>query len=356
MMRRLGGWFLLAALFVLPVLANDPSPEALIEAGHWKRARVLVERQAQSNHNDAQAAYLLSQVKLAYGQKDEALKLAEQAVALDGRNSMYHLQLARVCGETAQSAGMFKGMSLARRFRNEAETAVSLDPKNVQAKVALKEFYWRAPGIMGGDKNKARALVEEILRLDAARGYLARAQMAEQEKDTAKAEAFYRKAVEANPRFYPAVISLANFYASDPSKKYDLAEKYAREALQVEPDRAGPYSLLAIVLASQEHWPDLDRVLAQSESNVPDNLNPHYQAGRVLLVGGKDLGRAERYFRKYLTQENEPGTPTLAHAHWRLGLVLEKQGRKPEAIAELETAVRMKPDLDDAKKDLRRLK
>jgi hypothetical protein len=36
--------------------------------------------------------------------------------------------------------------------------------------------------------------------------------------------------------------------------------------------------------------------------------------------------------------------------------VLEKQSRKPEAVAALETAVRMKPDLEAAKKDLKRLK
>jgi hypothetical protein len=38
-----------------------------------------------------------------------------------------------------------------------------------------------------------------------------------------------------------------------------------------------------------------------------------------------------------------------------LGLVLEKKGRKPEAIAEVETALRLKPDLEEAKKDLKRL-
>jgi hypothetical protein len=39
-----------------------------------------------------------------------------------------------------------------------------------------------------------------------------------------------------------------------------------------------------------------------------------------------------------------------------LGLALEKQGRKPEAIAALETAVRMDGSFEPAKKDLKRLK
>ena len=45
-----------------------------------------------------------------------------------------------------------------------------------------------------------------------------------------------------------------------------------------------------------------------------------------------------------------------ARPEFYLGLLLEKQGRKAEAIAELEQAVRMNPDFENAKKDLKRLK
>jgi tetratricopeptide (TPR) repeat protein len=71
---------------------------------------------------------------------------------------------------------------------------------------------------------------------------------------------------------------------------------------------------------------------------------------------GKDLARAERCFRYYLTRDPEGNAPSHAQAHWRLGLVLEEQGRGKEAIAALETALRLRPDLEDAKKDLARLR
>jgi hypothetical protein len=60
--------------------------------------------------------------------------------------------------------------------------------------------------------------------------------------------------------------------------------------------------------------------------------------------------------RKYLTQEREAGAPTHGVAQWRLGLVLEHQGRKADAIAAIEAAVKAEPSLDSAKKDLKRLK
>ncbi len=105
-----------------------------------------------------------------------------------------------------------------------------------------------------------------------------------------------------------------------------------------------------------QRWPELDALLAEAEKAVPDDVGPHYQAGRVLFQAGTDLERAERYLRKYLTQEPEGSEPRPAAAHWRLGQVLAKQGRKPEAISELQTSLRLEPDFEPAKKELRRLK
>jgi tetratricopeptide (TPR) repeat protein len=151
-------------------------------------------------------------------------------------------------------------------------------------------------------------------------------------------------------------MSAAGIYRSPERNRQDLAEKYAREASKLEPGRAGPYRVLAAVLARQQQWAELDQVLALAEKNVPDNLSPYVEAGYTLYTQEKDLPRSERYLRKYLTQEPEPNAPQPAVAHYLLGLVLEKQGRKQEAIAEINTALRLKPDYENARKVLKRLK
>lgn len=61
----------------------------------------------------------------------------------------------------------------------------------------------------------------------------------------------------------------------------------------------------------------------------------------------------KRFLRKYQSIEPEGGAPGHAQARWRLGQLLEKEGRRAEAIAEIEQAVRLTPDLEDAKKDRR---
>jgi tetratricopeptide (TPR) repeat protein len=151
-------------------------------------------------------------------------------------------------------------------------------------------------------------------------------------------------------------MSMCRYHATEARKQWAEAEAQARAALALNPRRVAAYAALAGLYAHLERWDDLDRILAEAERAVPDNRSPHYQAGRTLLTDGRDPARAERYFRAYLAAEPEIGAPTRAHAHWRLGLVIEKQGRKTDAIAEVQQAVTLKPDLEEAKKDLKRLK
>ncbi len=354
-----GSWLLCIALLVpIPARAafEGSSLEALMECGHWKQARALVERRAGTDPDDAPTAYLLSRVRLAFGDLDTALSLAQKAVFLDGGSARYHFQLARVYGDMAERAGTFKQLALARRFRREAEAAVALDGSYLEAKLGLMEYYARAPRIIGGDRDKAAELAEDIARRDASEGYLARKHLLRKGHDDAEEEALDRKAVASNPRSYEIQILLADFYASDARRRYDLSETFARAAQRLDPGQIGAYVRLARQYAAQQRFSELDAVIVSSETNDPDDLSPLFEAGQALLSSGRDLPRAERYFRRYLAQEPEAGAPALPLAHLRLGLVLRAQGRKAEAIAEIETALRLRPDLPEASEELRSLR
>ena len=337
---------------VAPAMASDVSLDALLEAGHWKRLQRMAEPQAADKQNP-QAAYFLSCAKMAFGDLDGALELAQRAVSLAPGNSRYHQQLAVVYGLKANRASFLKKMSLGGQYKAELKKAVELDAKNADALWELMEFYWHAPGIAGGDQNKARSLAGDIMRLDAARGYLALAELSAPEADI---EDYYRKAAQADPRSYHAQMRLARLYLSDKRKNYELADKHAQQAVSLDPGRIGAYKVMAVVRVRQEHWQELDLLLAQAAAKVPDDLSAHFEAGLQTLLIGKDPARAEQYLRKYLTQEPEAGAPSVSQAHWRLGQVLEKQGRKTEAISEIETALRMEPNLEGAKQDLKALK
>jgi tetratricopeptide (TPR) repeat protein len=304
----------------------------------------------------------LSRYKDAAGDADGAFALAQKALAIDPKNPDYHCLLSLIHGRQVLRAGLLRKIGLARRVRKEAETALQLDPQHVEARLILIEFFRRAPGIIGGDKAKARRLAEETVKLDPVRGHIAMANFAREARQDSLADESYKKAVEADPRSYHALITLARSYGYGAQRNFDLVDKYAREAMAVDPGRAAAYDLLAQNLARLERWPELEDMLTQAERNVPDNLSPYFQAGRVVFQQGKDFERAERYFRKYLTQEPEPvfgaRSPMSSHAqtYWRLGQTLEKLNRKAEAVEALRTALKLDPELDGAKKDLKRLR
>src|ERR1035437_1131216 len=342
------GRFLLAALGAT-LLTAQPSGQDLIDGGHFKRLRALV---ATRNANDPETLFLTAAVKHLWGDLDAAEKLAERAVAADPKNARYHYRLAQIEGEKAQKASVIHQFGLARRFKKEAETTIELDPNHVRALQAMIDFHLQAPSVIGGDKAKARAFADQLMKIDPAEGYRAQVTLSRFDKQDGRIEELLRKAVEVRPGSYDARMALGDWCGNH--KKFEEAESHAREAVRLRPDRAAPYGLLAAVLVQQDKWTDLDAALAQSEKADPDNLIPYLRAAGNCLGRKVELPRAERYARKYLTQEPEPRSASFAATHRLLGLVLEQQGRKPEAVAELQQAVKLDPN-SQAKADLKRL-
>jgi tetratricopeptide (TPR) repeat protein len=357
-MVQRSGAFAVAGLALMAgvVWANDGSPDALIDGGHWKRLAAVAEQRLRANPNDARANYWMAFAKFEYRDYDGAEPYAEKAVALDGKNADYHFMLGAIAGRKAENSGNpFSRWGLARKVKREFDTAASLDPRHVRARLALIDFHLEAPGMVGGDKKLAYQYADEILRINAARGWLAKARIARKEKQTDQLESLYVKAVEADGRNYAARMALAGFYAAGASPKLELVEKHAREAVGIDAGRAGAYGQLAALYAHQQRWKELDAILAQAEKSVADNLSPYFFAARNLALKGVELARAERYLRKYLGQAPEPDAPSHAQAHWRLGNVVEKLGRTEEACREYREAVRLDGKLEEAKKDLKRV-
>jgi tetratricopeptide (TPR) repeat protein len=333
----------------------DEDVARLMKTGRWREARAELERVTAASPNDAKALSQLALVLDEYDETKRALELAEKAAELDPKSAECRYAVAAVVGGQAQKASVLKQLGLAKRFKREAEATAALDPKHVDARFALMVFHCKAPGIAGGDRKSARVMADQIAAIDPVQGWMARARLAQETKDTTAIEGFYRKAMEAGGS-YEARMALAGWVATTQRKGWDEGEKLALEARESDPGRSGAHSALAQIYAVQKRTADVEAALDRARRDVPWTRLPEYQAARVTLLEGGDLARAEQWMREYLTVEPEPGTPTHAHARWRLGLILEKQGRKQEAIAEVQSALKMKPDLDEAKKDLKRMK
>jgi len=316
-------------LFPAVSLAQLTDAEKLIEAGHWKKARTLVEDRLRLSPGDALSTYLLSQIHHAFGDDATPERLAEKAVALDGHVAKYHRQLAETLGLQAQHAGPIQLVFLARQFHKELDLAMSLDPRDIQAQRDLLEYYLVAPGLAGGDIQKASAAAEHIASLDPVEGFLAKARVAQVRKQTAQAEGFLRQAAGIQPPSYRAHVELARFYLAKDHVNPSAAELAAKDLLKVDRTRVEPYVFLAEAYAERGDWNALDALLSESAQQLPDDLAPYYRAADALLT--RDPARAERYLTTYLSREPEGNEPTPAEAKRKLGLALQLQGKRTVA-------------------------
>ncbi len=252
---------------------------------------------------------------------DAAVKAFEKAVAADEKNADYHLWLARALGVVAQKANVLRQPFLARRCKTEFERTTQLDPSNIPAREGLLQFYMLAPSVMGGSMAKAHEQAEAIAKLSKLRGHFARGAIASKDKDVPTLERELRAAWVESPDSLAAVTSWANFLVNN---------KRADEAVPV-----------------------VDKFLATQKDNVVAQV----WLGRVTTAAGKQLDRGEQALRAALASPalGADGNPAPASVHFRLGELLARKGDKAAARQSFETALKLNPKLDQARKALKEL-
>jgi hypothetical protein len=115
-------------------------------------------------------------------------------------------------GEKASRAEFLNAYSLAKRVRAEFEEAARLNPRNAEALAALGEFYYSAPGVVGGGAAKAEGVAAQMDKIDPVRAHELRGGIAEQRKDNSTAEREFKQSIAGSA--HPALqwMTLASFY------------------------------------------------------------------------------------------------------------------------------------------------
>jgi len=306
----------LAAVAAAPALAPGVQ---LFEGRRYEEARKLFEPYVAKNPRDADAVAYLGRTWFFLRDYEKAVDWLEKAAALAPARSEVQLWLGRAYARRAVEASLFSKPGLAKQAKEAFERAVELDANNLDARDDLLQFYLQAPGFMGGSVDKAREQAAEIRKRDATRGVLSSAAIRVHEKDAAGAERELTEAIQKSPAEPRLRLGLANLYQSQ--EKWDAAFDAAEAVLKTD----------------------------------PDNWDALYSIGRTGALSGKRLDRAEECLKRYLGHTPGPDSPPLANAHYRLGLVYEKQGNKAAARGEYQTAVKLDPKLKDAKEALAKL-
>src|SRR5262249_49820348 len=115
----------------------------------------------------ASAPTPLEELRAALETRDlpRAVKAGGAAAAAEPASPEANDLLGRAYGLTAEHAALLDQMRLAKKARACFARAVELDPDNVPALSDLARYDMRAPGVLGGGKTKARALIERVRTL-----------------------------------------------------------------------------------------------------------------------------------------------------------------------------------------------
>lgn len=318
MRRRIAtGVLLLLMMPLLGTAAQDPAGTAkqAYEAGRFAQAIATHQQAAQTDPNNAALHYWLGRCYYELHNYQQASEELEKAIKLDGNNSDSHFWLGRIYGRLAET---HHSLWLGIRTRKEFETAIKLDPKNVEARRALVEFYGGAPWIVGGSKNKARAQIEAIAAQNPMEGYLAQGDFDHMVGDATGAQADYQKALSVK--------------AATPVEYYEVADFYA----------------------SQHNAAQLERAVDNVLHVAPNDPRLSYYQGILLAIQGEKLEEAESYVKAYLASTvNRSDYPSHADARTWLGHIYEQLGRRMEAAEQYRAALEIDPDSAFAKQSLR---
>ncbi len=98
-------------------------------------------------------------------QYEKAVSLLEEAITLAPEQADYYHLLGKSYGRLAEQASWFTALPLARKTGHALERAVALDANKIQALADLIDFHQRAPGIAGGNAERAKFLHKRLMEL-----------------------------------------------------------------------------------------------------------------------------------------------------------------------------------------------
>jgi len=307
-----------AVLTALLPAAAIASAKDLLASGQVDKAIPVLEKQISASNTDAESHNLLCRAYFMIGEWDSGIQSCERARDLDPQKSLYHLWLGRIYGEKADRAGVFAAAGLAKKVRSSFERAVELDPKNWEARTDLAEFYFEAPGIVGGSKDKARAQAEALMRLNPGMAHWVLGRIAEKNKDMDAAEHEYRAGIAATQSGIRAYFDYASFL---------------RRANRLD---------------------DMVVALRQLESGPIDRPESLMDGASLLLRTEREYALAVRLLRRYFAYGPVEEGPAFK-AHNLLGQLLEKQGDRRAAADEYRAALALFHNYKPAAENLKRV-
>ena len=269
----------------------------------------------------AQSLLLLARAAAERGRMDSAYTLLVRAVDAEPNRAEAQFWLAQVAVTLAAERRSLSSIGLARRAKRAFGRAVQLEPRNPQYLEGLGRYLSAAPGIVGGDRDSARALGEYLLSVDPMRGTFLLVGLLRRGNDRDKSRGD----------------SLIDAFAAHPTGGREGLVRLGLYFSRGRPERALPVG---------------ERLVAEDASDP---------LGRIVLGGAlvalkREPEAAARHLRWAI--DHPPAVTTDGRQYWppslwyRLGQAYIQMDRPDSARAALREALRLEPGFRPAKQAL----
>ncbi len=288
--------------------ADDYTP--LLKAKKFADAERAASSRLAKEPANADALYARSKaiLELNDGRTEDAVRGGEACVAAQPADSRCHLALGNALGVKAMHGGILSAMGYIGKIRGALIKAVELNPANLEARFSLLQFYLQAPGMVGGGKDKALALVGQTASISPDAARLMTAIMERNSGNPAKAEAA-ALAVRVAPLD-------------------DLAE-----------EQLGLLYSLGAGYVKDKKMADAERIFKTMQQRFPDSEQTLFGGARLLQEQGKHreaIGALEQTLLKW----------PKPHLHYRIGQSWQALGEKGKAASAYEKALSFKTGLN----------
>jgi tetratricopeptide (TPR) repeat protein len=375
------------------------SGQRYFDKGQYREAAIQFENAIQVDSRFADAHYKLALAAMKLEQWPTAYQELARTVELQPDQYAAHLDMANL-------------LILGRQF-NDAKTHIDLlaqkQPNNPDVYLVRANYFAAMNNITA-----ALADMQKALQLDPSRSdsylNLAMLEMRGQQWDVA--EANFKKAAELNPKSTNALVSLGNFYQM--RGRFPEAEQWFRRAIETAADDPSPRLSLAALYMAENKFGQTEDFLRQAKNDFPNNSVGYRMLGDFYFANNqidkatgeyaalyrdhpKDMVVKKNYIQLLVLENrldearklnddvvkarpNDPDAqvykgeieirsgkasdavntlqavlrndPDNGVAHYQLGLALDQQGNMDRADAEWREAVRLRPDIVEARRAL----
>lgn len=333
------------------------SPRVDLEAGHYLKAMSEAEVQLKINPSDALAWAAKSQALTSQQRFDEALAAANKALSLNPGlpDGLQARGLARA--GTAVQQRSFGSLRQAGGAVKDLEAAVKADPRLITGWMSLGVAYQQLPGILGGSTRRALQCAESLKRVSPAKGDLLQGTILALDERWREAEPCFARALAAAPSEPEVVDGYLEALGSRETRKA-LGEQEQDRRLAAEARRLLPgvhVSARGVAAVSKAlldaNQPEAAWNVARERLNQTDAPSLlRLQLGKVSARAGLHREEGLAMLDQVLHEPLEGGSGGYAAAHWRKGQILRDMGKKAEAQAEAEAALKVDPKHPGARK------